>query len=88
MLLLPLVQRAVRAAAGTKAVPARVDLEVAREGASLAARLRIDAPGLCRDDAELARVRERLDGLYDGRSRLTCEEPQPGVSLFTLCVPH
>jgi hypothetical protein len=88
MLLLPLVQRAVRAAAGTKAVPARVDLEVAQEGANLAARLRIDAPGLCRDDAELARVRERLDGLYDGRARLTCEQPQPGVSLFTLCVPH
>jgi hypothetical protein len=26
--------------------------------------------------------------LYDGRARLTCEQPQPGVSLFTLCVPH
>jgi hypothetical protein len=87
MLLLPLVQRAMRAGAEGK-VPQRVELAVRPVGADVVAQLRIEAPGLCADDAELARVRDRLAGLYDGRSRLSCEEPQPGVSLFTLCVPR
>jgi hypothetical protein len=87
MLLLPLVQRAMRAGSeGT--VPQRVELVVRAAGNDVVAVLRIQAPGLCAEDAELARVRDRLAGLYDGRSRLSCEEPQPGVSQFTLCVPH
>lgn len=87
MLLLPLVQRAMRGAGSAGAVPRRVELSVRAAGREVVAQLRIEAPGLCADDAELARVRDRLSGLYDGRSRLTCDEPQPGVSQFTLCVP-
>jgi hypothetical protein len=88
MLLLPLVQRGMRGGGNEGKVPQRVDLVVRAAGNEVLAELRIEAPGLCADDAELARVRDRLAGLYDGRSRLTCEEPQPGVSQFTLCVPH
>jgi hypothetical protein len=88
MLLLPLVQRAMRGVGKNGDVPQRVELVVRSVGKDVVAQLRIEAPGLCADDAELARVRDRLAGLYDGRSRLACEEPQPGVSQFTLCVPH
>jgi len=88
MLLLPLVQRAMRGAGNDGKVPHSVELVVRAAGNDVVAQLRIEAPGLCADDAELARVRDRLAGLYDGRSRLSCEEPQPGVSQFTLCVPH
>jgi hypothetical protein len=88
MLLLPLVQRAMRGAGNDGEVPRSVELLVRAQGNEVTAQLRIEAPGLCADDAELARVRDRLAGLYDGRSRLSCEEPQPGVSQFTLCVPH
>ena len=88
MLLLPLVQRAIRGAGSDGAVPERVELVVRSAGSDVVAQLRIEAPGLCTEDAELARVRDRLAGLYDGRSRLSCEEPQPGVSQFTLCVPQ
>lgn len=84
MLLLPLVQRAIR---GREAVPERVELTAQPEDGTIVARLRIEAPALCREDAELARVRDRLAGLYDGRARLECAEPQLGVGLFTLCLP-
>jgi hypothetical protein len=88
MLLLPLVQRAMRDPGKDGKVPRGVELVVQPAGNEVIARLRIDAPGLCIDDAEMARVRDRLAGLYDGRARLVCEEPQPGVSQFTLCVPR
>jgi hypothetical protein len=88
MLLLPLVQRAMRGAGKEGKVPRGVELVVHPAGNEVSAQLRIDAPGLCIDDAELARVRDRLAGLYDGRARLVCQEPQPGVSQFTLCVPR
>jgi len=88
MLLLPLVQRAMRGAGNDRKVPQSIELDVRNEGNDVIARLRIEAPGLCAEDAELARVRDRLAGLYDGRSRLSCEELQPGVSQFTLRVPH
>lgn len=87
MLLLPLIQRAMRGA-GRGEVPERVELEVQSAGADLVARLHIEASGQCTEDAELARVRDRLAGLYDGRARLECEEPRPGLTRFTLCVPH
>jgi LytS/YehU family sensor histidine kinase len=88
MLLLPLVQRAMRCAGDTGSVPRRIELVVRPVGGDVVAQLRVETPGLCSDDAELARVRDRLAGLYDGRSRLDCEELQPGVTLFTLCVPR
>lgn len=84
MLLLPLVQRAMRA---DGAVPGRVELVAKRHGDDLVAELRIDAAGLCGDDSDLARVRERLAGLYGGRARLDCGE-SAGVTSFTLHIPH
>lgn len=87
MLLLPLVQRAVRLGQARGAVPQRVQLHVDARGAQLIAQLRIDAPDLCADDPELARVRERLAGLYDGHARLDCATPSTGLSQFTLTVP-
>ncbi len=87
MLLLPLVQRAMRAGQAG-AVPKRVELTVTSTAKELLAQLRIEAPGLCVDDPELARVRDRLAGLYDGRARLDCGEPAAGTSEFTLCVPR
>lgn len=88
MLLLPLVQRAMRGAGRAGDLPKRVELAARVAGKELVAQLRIEAPGLCADDPELARVRDRLAGLYDGRARLTCQEPTPGVSEFTLCLPR
>jgi len=86
MLLLPLIQRAMRTSV-RGSVPERVELDVRRAGSEVVAQLQIESAGLCADDAELARVRDRLAGLYDGRARLDCEEPGPGLSRFTLCVP-
>jgi hypothetical protein len=99
MLLLPLVQRAIRLAMQDhKVPPQRVELSVqiehaGRDDATLLAQLRIAVPGLCSDDDDVARVRERLEGLTDGQARLVCEEtvgPQPGIGLsqFTLRLPH
>jgi len=88
MLLLPLAQRAMRAGlpAG-RGVPDRVELVVKRHGAELGVLLRVGAGGLCADDPELARVRERLAGLYADRAHLACSEPQPGCTEFVLRVP-
>lgn len=86
MLLLPLVQRAVRGHDG--AVPERVELAARRDGDELIADLRIAALGLCRDTSDLARVRERLAGLYGGRARLDCVEDPAATTTFTLHVPH
>jgi hypothetical protein len=33
-------------------------------------------------------VRERLDGLTDGRAELRCEEPEAGITQFTLRLPR
>lgn len=85
MLLLPLVQRAVR---GVGVPPQRVELAARREGNELIAELRIAASGLCRDTSDLARVRERLAGLYGGRARLDCAEDSSEVTTFTLHIPH
>ncbi len=89
MLLLPLVQRAMRAAdAAGGTVPERVEVVLARRpNQTLAAVMRIAASGLCEEDAELARVRERLAGLYGNDATLECTEPQPGLTQFILHVP-
>ncbi len=86
MLLLPLVQRAMRGESG--APPQRIELAARREGDELIAELRIAAPGVCRDTSDLARVRERLAGLYGGRARLDCTEDPTGVTTFKLHTPH
>ncbi len=87
MLLLPLVQRAIRLAQAQGEVPSRVELIAKRHGAELGVLLRIEAGGQCSDDAELIRVRERLAGLYAERASLACSEPQPQLSEFVLRVP-
>ncbi len=84
MLLLPLIQRAVRRSA---AVPASIDIDVGQTDRSVHVVVRVSSGGLCADDDELARVRERLGGLYGGRAQLTCAEPAPGISEFTLQLP-
>jgi hypothetical protein len=91
MLLLPLVQRAMRLGhheAG--GVPARVEAVVKRHGApggaELGVLLRISAGGLCADDPELARVRERLAALYGARATLACSQTDDSTE-FVLRVP-
>lgn len=92
MLLLPLVQRAVRS---DGPMPSHVELRVQAvpQGVErpLEIVLTIAAPGLCAADAELQRLRERLDVLYEGRARLACEElATDGMTItrFVLTVPR
>jgi hypothetical protein len=88
MLLLPLVQRAMRISQRDRGrVPECVELVAKRHGEELGLLLRIDAGGLCADDPEFARVRERLAGLYADRAHLVCREPQAGSTEFVLRVP-
>jgi hypothetical protein len=85
MLLLPLVQRAVR---GT-ALPESLRLGVSRAGNEVAIVLRIAATGGCSEDAELTRVRQRLAGLYGKAATLDCSEPGQHTTQFTLrFTPH
>lgn len=86
MLLLPLIQRATRVDAHP--LPDHIDIRVERVGALVCVLLCVGAAGLCRNDATLARVRERLAGLYGDRVRLECREPQSGVTEFDLCLPY
>ena len=89
MLLLPLVQRAVRAADGdTSRLPAMIQLVLKRQGDTLVALLRIDAPGQCNNDAELDRLRERLAALCGPRAILACAESARGISEFSLRLPY
>jgi hypothetical protein len=85
MLLLPLVQRAVRGASAS-CVPQRIALAAHRRGDAIVTVLRFESPALCADDAELARVRQRLDGLYHGAAALECRDGD-GYSEFTLITP-
>lgn len=84
MLLLPLVQRAVRRRA---AVPARIEIAAHAHPNEVVVVLSMDACQLCEDDAELGRVRERLQGLYGERARLECAERAGRGTVFTLHVP-
>jgi len=85
MLLLPLVQRAVRHPSGR--LPDSVSIDVRREAGDTVVALRVALGGGCADDPELARVRERLDGLYGPAARLDCAEDAGGSTLLTLRVP-
>ncbi len=69
MLLLPLLQRAVR-----QDVPGELTLSARQEGAQLRVDFELSRTGLCHDDETLVRVRERLAGLYGTRGRLACTE--------------
>lgn len=90
MLLLPLVQRAVRSAG---LPPEQITLLVQRHGNRLQLVLSLAAPGLCEHDAELQHLQDRLQVLYEGRAGLRCEElPADAdtalrITCFTLSLP-
>ena len=84
MLLLPLVQRAVRS---NGPPPRQIALHAAQDAAGLSLVLDLDAPELCRPDPELQRLQERLGVLYGGRATLRCEALANGQTRFTLCCP-
>jgi hypothetical protein len=85
MLLLPLVQRAVHSR--NAAVPATIRIAVQRTGGDIAVVLRIAAPGGCAEDREIARVRERLNGLYGSRASLDCVELHGDTTQLTMHIP-
>jgi LytS/YehU family sensor histidine kinase len=85
MLLLPLIQRAVRADDGT--LPETIAIDVRREAGQTVIALRIALAGGCADDPELARVRERLAGLYGDAAQLQCVEPGGEFTELTLRIP-
>lgn len=85
MLLLPLVQRAVRRPTGM--LPETIDIDARRDGRSVVVTLRIALTGGCADDPVLARVRERLAGLSDSRATIDCVEAAEGFTQLTLRLP-
>jgi len=80
MLLLPLLQRALRIA-GTP--PKQCTLNAEAMAGGLRIRLGFDRAGLCGDDAELQALAERLRMLSGGTARLRCDGG-PDTTLFTL----
>ncbi len=88
MLLLPLVQRAVRRCEGgdESALPQAIELAAARRSDRISIVLLADRPGMCAGDGEYERVRQRLDGLYAGAATLECSE-EAGRSRFELTFP-
>jgi hypothetical protein len=84
MLLLPLIQRAVRQPSGQ--LPDRIAIDVRRQAQQVVIDLRIGLAGGCAEDQELARVRERLAGLYGGRASLACAEVDD-ATMLTLRIP-
>jgi hypothetical protein len=85
MLLLPLVQRAVRHPSGT--LSDSIAINVRRDRHDIVIAMRLSAPGGCKDDPELARVRERLDGLYGKAATLECAEIGSEATAMTLRIP-
>lgn len=85
MLLLPLIQRAVREDEG--GLPESIRIGVQKVGNEAVIVARIARAGGCDEDFELARVRERLAGLYGDRASLECVELDPDTTQFTLRVP-
>jgi hypothetical protein len=84
MLLLPLVQRAVRDQA---ALPASVEIAAQSTGPTTTIALRFDRGGLCDDDDELRRVQGRLHALYGREATLHCDATRPDRTEFTLRLP-
>jgi LytS/YehU family sensor histidine kinase len=85
MLLLPLIQRAVRDDDG--GLPESIRIGVQKIGNEAVIVARISRAGGCAEDFELARVRERLAGLYGDRATLECVELESDTTQFTLRVP-
>ncbi len=85
MLLLPLVQRAIHGKSAS--APASIRIGVQRAGSDIAIVVRIAAAGGCAEDREIARVRERLAGLYGARASLDCIEPHSDTTQLTMRIP-
>jgi LytS/YehU family sensor histidine kinase len=85
MLLLPLIQRAVREP--DDHLPESIRIDVRKLHGDVVVETRIACSGGCVEDFELARVRERLDGLYGDRATLACAELDGNTTQFTLSVP-
>jgi LytS/YehU family sensor histidine kinase len=85
MLLLPLVQRAVRHPSGH--LPETISIDVHREAGHTVVVLRIALAGGCADDPELGRVRERLAGLYGDAAKLDCVELAGEATELTMRIP-
>lgn len=82
MLLLPLLQRALRLAAPR--LPGRCSLSAeAMAGGGLRLLLALDLPELCGEDAELRALSERLQALSGGPAELRCRSSED-ATLFTL----
>lgn len=84
MLLLPLVQRAVRDAAQ---LPASIDLVAKHTGDAVTIVLRFARGGLCDGDDELHRVQGRLAALYGPQAQLHCDGTAADATEFTLHLP-
>ncbi len=82
MLLLPLLQRAVR----QPSMPQSIKIGVNQIGRQIAIVLRFTLPDHCDDDPELMRVRERLTGLFGAAASLNCERIGD-VTQITMRVP-
>jgi len=85
MLLLPLIQRAMHL--GSERPPETIAIDVRREAQETVVILRIALAGGCADDPELARVRERLAGLYGSAATLQCLELAGEATELTLRIP-
>lgn len=85
MLLLPLLQRALRRSGA--ALPSRCSLAAEPLAAGgLRLLLAFDRPGLCDDDAELQALAERLRAISGGPAELRCRS-DGDATLFTLDLP-
>lgn len=83
MLLLPLLQRALRKATPRLPRHCSFTLETLEDGRGLRLLLALDLPGLCGDDAELQALAERLRALVGGPAELRCRSSED-ATLFTL----
>jgi len=86
MLLLPLIQRAMHLGSETTP-PETIAIAVRRDAQEIVVVLRIALAGGCADDPELARVRERLAGLYGSAATLQCVEVGGEATELTLRIP-
>jgi len=84
MLLLPLLQRAVRHPSGV--MPESIKIGISRIADQIVIVLRFALSDYCEEDPELGRVRERLTGLFGASASLVCEQLSD-VTQITLRVP-
>jgi hypothetical protein len=84
MLLLPLLQRAVRQPSGD--MPESIKIGISRIGSQIVIVLRFALSDHCDEDPELVRVRERLAGLFGAAASLECERIGE-ITQITMRVP-